>query len=120
MNISRPAAIREEYTVYAFEHDSSGRKIPRRWLRKDTHGDISAALDQAKTLYGTGQYPRVEIRRKYFDVRCNRHVDTTFKTLGRRQGNAMMRFAAGVVGALACGVAAFAVAYFMNHGGPIH
>lgn len=119
MNAIRPAAAREEYTVYAFEQDSSGRKIPRRWLRKDTHADVSAALDQAKTLYGTGQYPRVEIRRKYFDTRCNRHVDMTFKTLGRRHGNVFMQFLAGAVGALACGVAAFAVAYFMNHGGSI-
>ncbi|HEY8192263.1 MAG TPA: hypothetical protein VIG74_07545 [Alphaproteobacteria bacterium] len=120
MNASHQAAAREEYTVYAFEQDSSGRKIPRRWLRKDTHEDVSAALDQAKTLYGTGQYPRVEIRRKYFDTRCNRHVDMTFKTLGRRQRSVMMGFVAGAVGALACGVAAFTVAYFMNHGGSSH
>jgi hypothetical protein len=113
-------AAEEEFTVYAFEHDPAGRKIPRRWLRKDTHSNATAALSQAKVLYQTGQYPRVEIRRKYFDARCNRQVDMTLRTFGRRRSRMLMRFAAGVTGALASGVVAFAVAYFMNHGGSIH
>ncbi len=96
----------QEYTVYSFE--SADKKAMRRWHRHETLTIEEQAVVLARSLYKSGKYQRIEVKRKYFDRRINRHVDTIFKTY---ESGLRLRIGPVAVLALAaaCGAAVFGV-----------
>lgn len=118
MGLSRrqTAAGNAEYAVYTFGGHGQERRPLGLWEKKATHPVIATALKQAEELYKTEQYHKVEIKQKYFDPRCNRNIDRTLRTLGQKNSQGV-RAAAVVAFASVCGLAAFAVTYFLLYGG---
>lgn len=71
-----------EYSVYTFDRPSDApRKGDQSWKRIFCSADRDQALFEARTLYETRRFQRVEIKEKFFDSRLNRTVDRTFKIL---------------------------------------
>ena len=98
-------SVNMEYTVYSFE--SAGKKARNRWRRHDTLPEKDTAVDLARTLYASGRYQRIEVKRRHFDRRINRHVDTTYKTYETRK-RLRLGLSAIFIFASVCGAIAFA------------
>ncbi len=106
-----PAQESQEFTVYSFENPD--RRLRSRWHRHDSTPDGERAVALARTLYDSGRYHRIEVKRKVFDRRINRHVDTTFRTYENRR-RLRFGFTAIVAFAALCGGIAFAACSLMG------
>jgi hypothetical protein len=81
---------RVEYSIYSFDFPAvSGRA---RWKKQDSRTEMADALAAARTIFRTGKYGKVEIRRKYYDPKLSRHVDATLKVFENRNDPAMFFF----------------------------
>lgn len=66
-----------EYNIYVFHgHPLAGR---HHWERRHTTHCVRQAKNFADELYKTRTYPKIEIKKKYFDPRAARQVDSTLK-----------------------------------------
>jgi hypothetical protein len=106
----RPADREAEYSLYVFD-----RALPGKWEKHQSFRMEREAVNQARYLFGTGNYPRIEIKKTYFDRRAQRQKDVTFKTFGRKlrknQSSPLIRV--GI--ALAFGLAALVLTYLSSH-----
>lgn len=80
-----------EYTIYTFDPPAPRQKGSYSWRKYATLGDLAGALDEAKSLYETRKYQRIEIKKKFFDEQKNRMVDKTLKTFDSEPGLAKFR-----------------------------
>lgn len=96
-----------EFTIYTFQAGQHP-DCACQWHRHESTADMGQALGVAQTLYDTGKYSRIEVRRRHFDDRACRMTDTVLKNYQD----------AGLVGfntmtilmfAFLCGITAFAV-----------
>lgn len=68
-----------EYAVYTFDMPADG-KAQGRWNRHATTGDMNRALSEARHLLGTRRFTKVEVKKKFYDLKANRYMDITLKT----------------------------------------
>ena len=69
-----------EYSVYIYHHPSNHLEGWNDWEKRSVTKDLQAAMDEARALYESQKFEKVEIKEKRFDVRKDRSVDKTFKT----------------------------------------
>lgn len=103
-----------EYAVYTY--DRPLRKGGHgRWRRHDIKTDFADALGAAKKFFRTGDYVRVEIKRKFFDGRQNRYSDVTLKVFeaGSRRTASL---ALSLLFAATCAAAAYVVTVLLGAG----
>lgn len=67
-----------EYSVYIFR-PSIGHNDNLSWEKRHTTKNMYKALRKAEALYGTREFPRVEIKKRVFDSKAERNVEKTFK-----------------------------------------
>jgi hypothetical protein len=120
MGMSQTQAAREsskaaniEYTVYTFQRDSAA-KGQERWQKQNATSDMAQAMQQAESLFASGNFCKVEIKQKYTDPKNNRVVDMTLKIF---EGKVKRSLGAGAMAGLAAlgGVLAFGVTYFLTN-----
>ncbi len=99
-----------EYTILTLAH--TGEQSDAQWEKIEVLTDMDKALAQAQKLLATGKYSKVEVKKKFFDEKNNRKIDMTLRMLeaGKKKPLGTWVF---VVGALLCGVGAFALTYFL-------
>jgi hypothetical protein len=68
-----------EYAVYTFDLPADG-KTQSRWNRHATTGDMNRALSEARHLLDTRRFTKVEVKKKFYDLKSSRYVDITLKT----------------------------------------
>lgn len=95
-----------EYSIYVFvekQRDSAAA----RWEKRDSVGtDMERALSEAASLFDTGDYRRVEVKKKALDPKTRRPADVTVRVFQKRSGK--HRIPALIVGVAAlCGLAAY-------------
>lgn len=94
-----------QYLIYTFEFPSDGQRTQSAWHRYASLADEELALAQAQILSDTNKYRRIEVKKKYFDSRRGRAIDTTLRVyeqgLERRRAT-LLGFVAGI-GAIAVG-----------------
>ena len=89
------------YEIYIFHPSSSGAQP---WERKHTTQNPRMAMRRAAILHESRAYRRVEVRKKYFDVRKDRHIDARVKVYGdqpEKLRRRLLRFFKLYLGALA-------------------
>lgn len=102
-----------EYTIYTFRRGEGNAKSLERWHKEAVFHDLPSATKKAETLYGSGDFSKVEIKQKYTDPKNQRVIDISLKTYERKEKRSI-----GVVAmttmAAACGVIAFVIAYYFG------
>lgn len=79
-SLSTSAVPAIEYAVYTFDLPVDG-KPHSRWNRHAITDDLSHAMAEAKSLLGTRRFMKVEVKKKFIDVKTRQPVDMTLKTL---------------------------------------
>lgn len=71
-----------EYSVYTFDLPSAlPRKGDTSWKRIFSSLDRDQALSEARSLFESRKFQRIEIKEKFFDPKSGRIVDRTFKIM---------------------------------------
>ncbi len=106
-----PAAAKEkedaiEYSIYAYHHPANKKEGQNDWEMIHQTTNMEEAMKKAEALHESGDYHKVEVKKKYFDEKNNRKIDMTLKLY---EGSAKQPIGTGILVALAlaCGVAAF-------------
>ncbi len=94
-----------EYLIYTFEFPQDGQRGHSPWHRYAALADEDLALAQAQILSDTNKYRRIEVKKKYFDTKHGRAIDTTLRVYE----SGIERTKANLIGFL-LGIAAIAAA----------
>jgi hypothetical protein len=101
-----------EYSVFTREMPSPGEKegAPE---RVKTTEDMDEAFKDAKKLFLTGKYKTVEVKKKYFEEKTGRRIEMTLLSFEQKKKKdvSIVLF---LVLAMVCGIAAFALTYFLT------
>ena len=103
-----------EYSVYVYHNDDKKKKGGKPWEMVSVTENMDKAFKSAEELIGSREYPKVEVKKKFFDEKNNRTVDITLKVL---EGKVKKPIGVGTLTliALICGAAAFALAFFNSN-----
>lgn len=107
-----PPAAQIEYSIHTVAMPKGKEKAGKE-EKQDTLDDMDKAIARAEALSASGKYCKVEVRKKFFDVKKNRNVDMTLKAYESRPKKDYGVILV-VLFALFCGVGAFAAAYFLG------
>ncbi|MFN3826090.1 MAG: hypothetical protein ACK4NR_00520 [Micavibrio sp.] len=69
-----------EYNVYSYSNDDSPRAC---WQKCGTSDEAQSAISQAKDLFRSGQYKKVEVKQRYYDNRTRQNIDETWRVFER-------------------------------------
>lgn len=94
-----------EYNIYSYSNDDSPRAC---WQKCGSADRPDSAIIHAETLFKSGQFKRVEVKQKYFDLKTQRNIDETWKVFekSRRPASSWIR---GIAAATA--IIVFALTY---------
>ncbi len=76
---TQPPPPEIEYSIYTFDMPNGSQKGANKWQRAAVMSDMVEAMKQAESLHGTGKYQKIEVKKKFFDMKKNRSVDMTLK-----------------------------------------
>lgn len=82
MAIQPTAANDPEYSIYVYHHAESRKDGQNDWEKKRTTTDFARALDEARKLGVTGEYKKIELKKKYYDSRADCNLETTLQSFG--------------------------------------
>lgn len=71
-----------EYILYAYDHGKPDARSPERWKKLLTSYDVTEAVEQARHLFDSQKYRKIEIQKKYFDRKEGRLKAATLRTYG--------------------------------------
>lgn len=77
--IEIPLIPKTEYSVYVYRHPLHCEEDRNDWERKSTTVNIRKAMKYAEKFISSGDYQKVEVKKKYFDSRSNRNLEMTVK-----------------------------------------
>lgn len=67
------------YSIYTFAHEHCTADGICKWAKHSSVLVRQEALDEAKGLFGSGKYRKVEVKQRYFDQKKECHIDMTLK-----------------------------------------
>lgn len=98
-----------EYNIYSYSNDDSPRP---RWQKCGSADQPELAINHAEELYNSGQFSKVEVKQKYYDLRTQSNIDETWRVF--ESGTRRTSPSALIMGfAITSAVIAFALAYLM-------
>jgi len=101
-----------EYSIHVFHHPRDVQKGKEPSEKTDTMNDMDKAFKIADKLAQSGEYQRVEVKKKYEEESSGRMLDMTLKVFEFRPKKPMsVGVLAGI--AVACGAVAFGVTYLV-------
>jgi len=106
-------AAQIEYTIYTFDLPKGKQKGQSQWKKQATIEDMDKALAEAQKLYESEKYQKIEVKKKFFDVKKNRNVDMTLKVYELKPKKDMTGVFV-MLFAVLCGAGAFALTYFLG------
>ena len=68
-----------EYSVYIYHHPENQLEGWNDWEMRKVTSDLSEALDEAKLLFESDEFEKVEVKRKSFDAHNGSVKDMTLK-----------------------------------------
>lgn len=114
--MAQAQAAQIEYTIYTFDMPKPNQKGDNSWKKHATLDDMSKAMTEAEGLHSSGQFHKIEVKKKFFDQKKNRAVDMTLKTFETNPKKDRTILIAAVLAILGGG-GAFAVCFFLTHSG---
>ncbi|MAE51188.1 MAG: hypothetical protein CMH27_05210 [Micavibrio sp.] len=103
-----------EYSVYVY-FDPKKAKSKSPWEMKGITDNMDKAIAEAEKYYNTREFQKVEVKKKYFDVKNSRTIDMTLKTFEGNLKKEMGAYAILGIG-VAISAAAFIAAYLVTSG----
>lgn len=104
-----------EYSVYVFHRHAAEKESANDWEKKRVTTNALRAYKVAEKLRASGQYRKIEVKRKYFDSRNNKPREMTVRLYqGEKKKHSRIKDAA--ILSAACGFAAFAIACIIING----
>jgi hypothetical protein len=98
-----------EYNIYSYSNDDNPRAC---WQKCGSADQPELAINHAEELYNSGQFSKVEVKQKYYDLRTQRNIDETWRVFekgGRRTSPSTLIIGFAVTSA----IIAFAWTYLM-------
>lgn len=71
-----------EYIIYSYPRASKSNDNLARWTREMSSSDLDHVQSKAKYLFETRQFKKIEIQKKYFDLRQKKIKAKTFQIYG--------------------------------------
>lgn len=104
-----PPLTHIEYNIYSYSNDDSPRAC---WQKCGSADHAESAIHHAEELYNSGQFKKVEVKQKYYDLRTQRNIDETWRVF--EKGSHRTSPSTWILGfAVASAIIAFAIAYAM-------
>lgn len=97
-----------EYNIYSYSNDDSPRAC---WQKCGSADHAESAIHHAETLYSSGQFKKVEVKQKYYDLRTQRNIDETWRVFEKGRRTSPSAWIMGF--AITSAIVAFAVTYMM-------
>lgn len=95
-----------EYSVYVYHHPVNKKEGQNDWEMLDQTTNMDEAMKMAEGYQESGDYQKIEVKKKYFDEKNNRKIDMTLKVLENNPKQAI-GFGLWVALAAAAGIGAF-------------
>lgn len=103
-----PPLTHIEYNIYSYSNDDNPRAC---WQKCGSAARADSAIDHAETLFNSGQFRKVEVKQKYFDLKSGRNIDETWRVFEKGHRTSPSDWIMGF--ALASAMIAFAITYVM-------
>lgn len=102
-----------QYSVYVYHYPEQIELGHTDWEMKRMTGSRYRALKLAQKYHDSAAYHRVEVKKKYFDQKCDRMVDATMKVLEAEKTQMSGARIVMLCGAVLCGGAAVVAGLFL-------
>jgi len=103
MNVTPRKAAQTEYAIYTYDHFDEKSFGVNKWQKYKTLANLKRAMNEARVLYRSNQYQKVEVKEKYIDSRLERPVSKTLRVFdmkSKKQKTALFYGAAAMSSAL--------------------
>lgn len=100
-----------EYSIHVCHHPTEDAEAEPKWEQVETSQDMEGTLKKAESLSYTGEYQKVEVKKKFTDPEKGREIEMTLKLYeGKAKRPASMMEI--ILVAVLCGVLAFMLSFF--------
>ncbi len=103
-----------EYSIYTYDFPQ-GEDRKNSWEKQLTTEDMDEAIKKAEGFFGSGDYLKVEVKKKYFEEKTGRTIDMTLRMFESREKKDYSLYIF-IVLALVAGIAAFGLTFFIGGG----
>ncbi len=83
------------YSIYVYDKFVDGKMGANKWIMLQSDNDKVRILKEAKKLYDTQRYQKIEIKEKSFDSKKQRNKIQTVQVFGKTHNHNKMRFITG-------------------------
>lgn len=89
-------SVQTEYSVYIYHLPENQHEGQNDWEKRRVTADLNAAMREARMLYRSRGYRKVEVKQRLKDPRTRLMRDHTLKVFGLESGGLASRFACGI------------------------
>jgi GTPase len=102
-----------EYSIIVHNHPNKIKEGAGETEKIETMTNMDKAFEQAEELVASGEYHKVEVKKKYFEEKTQRTLDMTLKVFENRPKKGIGVVTLTIIAVL-CGALAFGGAYFIG------
>lgn len=98
--IPQKPSAHHEYAIYTYDRFDEKSFGVNKWQKYKTLASLKRAIKEAKVLYRTNRFQKIEVKKKYIDTKLERTVSKTlrvFEAKSQKQKEAMVYTACGIV-----------------------
>lgn len=103
-----PPLTHIEYNIYSYSNDDSPRSC---WQKCGSADQADSATIHAESLFNSGQFKKVEVKQRYFDLKTQRNVDETWRVFEQNKRISPSRWIMGF--AFVSALVVFTITYAM-------
>lgn len=100
-----------EYSIFTQEFSEEKDK-PASLEKQQVTEDMDAAIKDAETLFASGKYLKVEVKKKYFEEKTGRTIEMTLRAFEGKEKKDY-GIALAIIAAVLCGAAAFGITFIV-------
>ena len=104
-----PPLTHIEYNIYSYSNDDSPRA---RWQKCGSADQADSAIVHAESLFNSGQFKKVEVKQRYFDLKTQRNIDETWRVFEQEKRRAPANWVMGF--AFVSAMVVFVITYAMT------
>ena len=83
------ASKRAEYTIYAYNKYCEHTIGHNKWQYLSSSDNVDVALEQAKKLYESQEFEKIEVKKKAFDKKKQQNMVSTYRVFDHKNAQAL-------------------------------
>lgn len=92
-----PAIMPAEYTIYAYNKYCENTIGHNQWQCLSSSDNATKAIEDARILFDSSKFQKIEIKKKFFDKKKDRYAVSTFKVFDNKPKTKMLIIATAIL-----------------------